>query len=91
MDTTNKDNINLYLFKLIKSKKFDELFDYIKKNKDIDLDIYDENYNYLIQYLVMFNELDIVKFILENNRFNIRLDINLTISNSLNITKYCIR
>ena len=65
------------LFKFIKSKKFEDLFDYIKKNKDIDLDIYDENYNYLIQYLVMYNEYDIIKYILENknDRFNIRLDI----------------
>jgi ankyrin repeat protein len=73
METINKIN----LFKFIKNKKFNELFEYIKNNKDIDLDVYDENYNYLIQYLVMYNEFDIIEFILKNknHRFNIRLDI----------------
>jgi ankyrin repeat protein len=61
------------IFDLIKNKKFDILLEYIKKNEDIDLDIYDENYNYFIQYLVMFNAFDILKFILQNR--TIRLDI----------------
>lgn len=63
------------LFKFIKDKKFDELFEYIKQNNDIDLDIYDENYNYFIQYLVLYNEYDLIKYILENENMNIRLDI----------------
>jgi ankyrin repeat protein len=61
------------IFDLIKNKKFDILLEYIKKNDDIDLDIYDENYNYFIQYLVIFNAIDILKFILQNR--TIRLDI----------------
>jgi len=67
------NDISLNLFKLIKDKKFNELFEYIKKNNQIDLDIYDENYNYFIQYLVLYNEYDLIKYILEN--MNIRLDI----------------
>ena len=67
---TNKN----FLFSLIKNKKFNELFEYIKKNKDIDLDVYDENYNYVIQYLVMYNVIDILKYIFDIN-INIRLDI----------------
>jgi ankyrin repeat protein len=61
------------IFDLIKNKKFDILLEYIKKNENIDLDIYDENYNYIIQYLVMYNEIDILKFILQHR--TIRLDI----------------
>lgn len=62
------------LLNLIKNKKFDELFEYIKKNIDIiDLDIYDESYNYFIQYVIIYNLVDILKFILNNG--TIRLDI----------------
>jgi ankyrin repeat protein len=66
-----KQNI---LFNYIKNKKFDELYNYIIKNQDIDLDIYDENYNYFIQYIVMFNAIDILKMIF-NKKITIRLDI----------------
>lgn len=65
-------DLNNYIFNLIKNKKFDELFNYIKNN-DIDYDIQDENYNYLIQYLVLYNLVDIIKYILKNR--TIRLDI----------------
>jgi ankyrin repeat protein len=61
------------IFDLVKKKQFDELFNYIKNNSDIDLDIYDENYNYFIQYIVMYNLINILKYILENR--TIRLDI----------------
>jgi ankyrin repeat protein len=62
------------IFNYIKNKKFNDLFEFIKKNKDIDLDLYDENYNYVIQYLVMFNEIEIINYILNYN-YNIRLDV----------------
>jgi ankyrin repeat protein len=70
------------LFKFIKNKQFNELFEYIKTNTDIDLDVYDENYNYFIQYLVLYNEYDMIKYILEHN-YNIRLDILDTDGRSL--------
>ncbi len=67
------------IFDLIKNKKFDELFNHIKsealKNETIDLDIYDSNNNYFIQYIVLYNLVDILKFILLKNQYNIRLDI----------------
>lgn len=66
------------IFNYIKNKKFDDFFEFIKKNKDIDLDVYDGNYNYVIQYLVMFNEIEIIKYILNNPEganYNIRLDV----------------
>ena len=64
------------IFNYIKNKKFNDFFLFIKKNTDIDLDIYDENYNYVIQYLVMFNEIEIINYIMQsNNNYNIRLDV----------------
>uniref|UniRef100_A0A6C0HVB8 Uncharacterized protein n=1 Tax=viral metagenome TaxID=1070528 RepID=A0A6C0HVB8_9ZZZZ len=73
--------MNNDLFKFIKNKHFNELFEYIKNNKEIDLDIYDENYNYFIQYLVLYNEYELIKYILENK--TIRLDILDTDGRSL--------
>ncbi len=62
------------LLNLIKNKKFDELLEYIKKNiKTIDLDVYDESYNYFIQYVIIYNAIDILKYILNNG--TVRLDI----------------
>ncbi len=73
--------MNNDLFKFIKNKQFNELFEYIKKNKEIDLDVYDENYNYFIQYLFLYNEYDIIKYVLENEK--VRLDILDTDGRSL--------
>ncbi len=67
----NNENI----FNYIKNKKFDELYNYIKnQDSDFDLDIYDENYNYFIQYIVMFNAIDILKLIFDK-KISIRLDV----------------
>ncbi len=64
-------NIDLFIF--IKNKEFDKLLEFIKKNEDIDLDCHDENYNYFIQYIIMYNNIDILKYVLENR--TLRLDI----------------
>ena len=61
------------LFNYIKNKQFDELKINIINNTELDLDICDEHYNYLIQYLINYNLIDIVDYIV-NNRM-IRLDI----------------
>ena len=61
------------IFDLIKQKNTDELYKYIVENENIDLDIYDEHYNYVIQYIVMYNMIDIFKYILKNR--TVRLDI----------------
>lgn len=63
----------MLLFDFIIKKKFNELKDYIDANPDIDLDIYDVHHNYFIQYLVLYNLIDIIKYILKNR--TIRLDI----------------
>ena len=70
MDMKNKNN---EIFSLIKNNKFDELFNLIKENSNIELDIQDKNYNYLINFLVTFNKYDIVEYILKSNRC--RIDI----------------
>ncbi len=61
------------IFDLLKNKKFEELYKYIKENENEDLDVYDENFNYFIQYLVMYNNYDIIEYILKHR--TIRLDI----------------
>ncbi len=60
------------IFSLIKENKFKKLEDLIIKNDDIKLDVHDENYNYLIHYLIMFNQYELLKLSLEKN---IRLDV----------------
>lgn len=70
MDMNNK---NEEIFNLVKNNKFDELFNLIKENNNIDLDIQDKNYNYLINFLATFNKYDIIEYILKHNRC--RIDI----------------
>ena len=71
---------NNLLFNLIKNNDFNKIYDLIIENKDstIDLDIKDNNYNYFIQYIIIFNQYKILKLILElleKNLITIRLDI----------------
>lgn len=61
------------IFDLIKKKELKQLYEYIQNNPTIDLDVCDENYNYFIQYIVMYNASDILKYILQYR--NLRLDI----------------
>jgi len=66
------------LFTLIKNNEFTKIYDLIKTNEVKDLDIRDDNYNYFIQYIVIFNQIDILKLILEllvDNIVSLRLDI----------------
>jgi hypothetical protein len=55
-------NINKELFNLIRNHKYDEF----KKrlNKDIDINLQDENKNTLIHYAIIFNQEEIVKLLL---------------------------
>lgn len=66
-------NINYKLFDLVKKKEFPNIKKIIEDDENIDLDITDNNYNYLIDYLITYDQIDIIKFILEKR--NIRLDI----------------
>lgn len=69
----DKENYNITIFKLLKSKKYDDFFDLIKTNNNINFDIVDDNYNYILNYLVRDNMIDIIKYILDN--FELRLDV----------------
>ena len=65
---------NIKIFNFIAENKFDDFFNFIKKNKDnIDLDIYDNKNIYIIQYIINFNKYDILEYILNN--FDVRIDI----------------
>jgi len=59
------------MFNLIKSKDFIKLKEKIKES-EIDLNIYDEQNNYLIYYIILFNQIDLLKIILDKE---IRLDM----------------
>ena len=60
------------LIELIKNKNIKELISVIKKNKDINLNVTDSNYNYFIYYVILYNEEELLDLILKKN---IRLDI----------------
>jgi ankyrin repeat protein len=60
------------IFDFINKQEFDKLKEYILKNKDIDYDIKDKSDNYLIHYLVLNNQVEIIELLLESN---IRLDM----------------
>lgn len=72
-------NKNLYfiimdennIFNLIKLKKFKKLKKIIN-DTNINLNIFDENNNYLIHYILLYNQIDILKIMLNKD---IRLDI----------------
>jgi len=57
----NKDNYNK-IFKLIKNNKWDELLKILENvDSDIDINMRDNTNNYIINYAVMYNRLDLVK------------------------------
>jgi len=73
MDITNEE-----IFNLIKNKKFEEIYNLIKNKKIKEFDIKDNNYNYFIQYIINYNQIEIVKLILkmkESENINFRIDI----------------
>ena len=57
---------------LIKNKNINELIKVIKNNKNIDLNVRDENYNYFINYVLLYNQEDLIDLVLSRK---IRLDI----------------
>ena len=63
---------NNIIFKLLKEHKYDELLDIIKSDKNIELDIKDESGTYLIQYIIIYNNKDLLTLLLTRN---INLDI----------------
>jgi ankyrin repeat protein len=65
-------NDNKTLFEYIKNHDWAKFTDLLKKKKEIDVNIRDSNYNYLIQYIIMFNKKDIVTYLINRG---CRLDI----------------
>ena len=53
------------LFNFIENKDFKGLKKYIQENKTIDLDIMDSHSNYFIQYLVNYNMVHLIEWILQ--------------------------
>ena len=81
------------IFKLIKNHKFDDIYKLIKSQKITNLDFRDTNYNYFIQYIINYNQIDILELILNLSKkeiINIRLDILDTDGRSIlyNCIKY---
>jgi ankyrin repeat protein len=94
MEINNDD-----IFNLIKEQKFDEIYKLIKDKKLTKFNFKDTNYNYFIQYLVTYNQINIFKLFLElyeeekeknkNANFNIKIDIVDT--DGRNILYNCIK
>jgi len=66
------------IFTLIKNSNFDKIYEIIKNKEIKNFDIKDEHYNYFIQYIINYNQINIIKLILElskKNNINIRIDI----------------
>lgn len=60
-----------YLFELIKTHKYilfkKQIEDVIKSNDMFDINVKDDNYHYFLTYAVLFNQIDLVKFLVDNN------------------------
>ncbi len=74
METINNEEI----FTLLKAHDFNQIYKLIKSEKITNLDFRDANYNYFIQYIINYNQHNILTLILEmtkTNSIEIRLDI----------------
>lgn len=65
-------NINKKLFGLLKDHKWDEFSKYVSSIEYIDLNIRDDQNNYLLTYAVLYNKPDIVKLLIDKGA---RIDI----------------
>jgi len=65
---------NNEIFKLIKNNNFIEIFNLIKNNKILNYDIKDENYNYFIHYIILYNQYEILNYIFNIKNINVRID-----------------
>uniref|UniRef100_A0A6C0ACW8 Uncharacterized protein n=1 Tax=viral metagenome TaxID=1070528 RepID=A0A6C0ACW8_9ZZZZ len=53
-------DVNRTLFNYVRDQEWEKLLEVLKKNDDIDVNIRDNNGNYLITYAVLFNKIDVV-------------------------------
>ncbi len=63
---------NKTLFELAKTSKWSDFIDYLKKHEDVDVNFKDNNGNYLINYAILFNNIDAVSILIHKGT---RLDI----------------
>lgn len=66
---------NKEIFNLIKNQKIDELIKMIKINNIVDFNIRDENYNYFLHYIINYNMITLLEFILKIKELKLRFDI----------------
>lgn len=69
-------NINDNLFNLIKSHNWDEFVKILNSSSDIDCNIRDNNNNYLIQYSVLYNKINITELLIKKGAKLDVLDID---------------
>jgi ankyrin repeat protein len=83
---------NEEIFNLIKDQKFDKIYKMIKDKKISDLNIRDPNYNYFIQYIINFNQIDILELILELSKTkNLKIRLDVLDSDGRTILYNCIK
>ena len=78
MSNSNTEIIYTKIFNLIIKQNFKELYKIIKTGKLSNFDFKDNNHNYFIQYIINYNQHNILQLILDTkktNDINIRLDI----------------
>ena len=78
MSNSNTDIIYKEIFNLITKQNFKELYKIIKSGNITEFDFTDSNHNYFIQYIINYNQPDILQLILDIKNtldVNIRLDI----------------
>jgi hypothetical protein len=78
MSNSNTDIIYKEIFNLIIKQNFKELYKIIKTGKLFNFDFKDNNHNYFIQYIINYNQHNILQLILDTkktNDINIRLDV----------------
>lgn len=79
MDINYNNVIDLYetvilkIFEYIKTQKWDLLEKIIRDNKDLDYNVKDNSNTYILEYVIIFNKVNIVKLLLSYE--NIRIDI----------------
>jgi hypothetical protein len=83
----NNNTTNDKIFSYIYSKKWNDLLNFIKNNKDIDYNIHDNSKTYLIEHVLYSNNLPLIKELLTKN---VKIDIVDDSNKSIiyNIIKY---
>ena len=60
-------DINIKIFDILKSHKYNDVINIIKKNENININIRDNTNSYLIQYAVLFNNIELVNFLISKS------------------------